>query len=71
MSDMGQMREAAQEFYESTEAKPRNWDSLSIDEMRAMKSTREQNREHLRSQGVPEFEIDNMLGPEPEWPDGV
>jgi hypothetical protein len=71
MSDMGQMREAAQEFYESTEAKPRNWDSLSIDEMRAMKSTREQNREHLRSQGVPEFEIDNMLGPEPDWPDGV
>lgn len=71
MSDMEAMREAAEEFYESTDAKPRNWESLSIDEMRAMKSTRDQNREHLRGQGVPDFEIDNMLGPEPDWPEGV
>lgn len=71
MPDLEEMREAAQEFYEGTAARPRNWDSLSIDEMRAMKSTREQNRAHLRSQGLPDPEIDNMLGPEPEWPDGV
>lgn len=68
MPDMDDMREAAQEFYEKTADKPRNWDALTLDEKRAMKSTREQNREHLRGQGVPESEIDNMLGPEPDWP---
>lgn len=71
MPDMEQMRDAAEQFYEKTAAQPKNWESLSIDEMRAMKSTREQNREHLRSQGVPDSEIDNMLGPEPDWPAGV
>jgi len=69
--DMDEMREAAKEFYKDTADKPKNWDELSVEEMKAMKSTREQNREHLRGQGVPEHEVDNMLGPEPDWPEGV
>lgn len=71
MPDMEDLRAAAEGFYETTAAQPKNWDSLSIDEMKAMKSAREQNREHLRGQGVPDSEVDNMLGPEPDWPAGV
>ncbi len=71
MSDMENLRAAAEEFYENTAAQPKNWDSLTVDEMKAMRSAREQNREHLKSQGVPESEIDNMLGPEPDWPAGI
>ena len=71
MPDMEEMREAASKFYEGTADKPKNWEDLSIDEMKAMRSTREQNREHLRSQGVSDEEIANMLGPEPDWPEGV
>lgn len=65
--DLAKMREMAGKFYEKTAEKPKNFDALDGEEKQALRLVREQNRELLRGQGLPEGEIDNLMGPEPDW----